>query len=348
MLIGINLLYLIPGKVGGTETYARELVPELAKTNQLVLFCDKLAAKTFLPAQNIQIVTLPFYSTSRLLRLIFEQTLLPILAATYKVDVLFSLGYSAPFIHTCPSVVTIHDLNWHYHPEDFGTLNRFMWQVLTRLSAKFSTHVITDSRASADSIRKILKTDNVTSVLHATPTKVKIKKYQSTRPYIFTVLASYPHKNLVTLLQAFEQLSLDNPDLDLIVAGLGKQASSSTHIKYLGYVTREELAGLYRGALAFVFPSAYEGFGYPVLEAMSYGTPVISSKATSLAEVVGDGGELVNPYDVEQYALAITRIIKSKDLREKLIRQGTKRSGELKWENTSKKTLNILRKAIKI
>lgn len=348
MRIGINLLYLIPGAVGGTETYARELIPELAKTNKLLVFCDRATAKTFVPSDNLQIVQLPFNSSNRFLRLILEQTLLPILVLIHRVDVLLSLGYSAPFIHFCPSVVTIHDLNWYYHPEDFTPFNKFMWEVLTRLSAKFSTAVVTDSIYSAESIHQVLHVGHVTPILHATPTKVKIKKYERTRPYLFTVLADYPHKNLSTLLKAFEVISKSLPELDLIVCGLGKQGKSTGRIKYLGYVSREELAGLYTGALAFVFPSAYEGFGYPVLEAMSYGTPVISSSATSLGEVVGGGGILVDPFDVSAYVVAITKLAKSATRRREWIARGTKRSLELKWGNTADSTLSVLKEVVNL
>lgn len=348
MLIGINLLYLIPGKVGGTETYARELLPKLAKTNKLILFCGNESAATFAQSKNIQIVNLGYNASNRVIRLIVEQTILPILISTYKIDVLFSLGYTAPIIHFCPSVVTIHDLNWYYHPEDFSLINRVMWQVLTRVSARFSNHVITDSTASADSIRKVLKITNVTPILHATPTKIKVKEYVYARPYIFSALANYPHKNLQILIKAFKNISKQFPDLDMIICGLGKQNKSSERIKYLGYVTREELVGLYQGALAFIFPSAYEGFGYPVLEAMSYGTPVISSSAYSLSEVVGEGGILVDPADIQGFSSAIAEIYQSKTLRSRLIKRGTKRSLELKWDATAKKTLHVLKAVAKL
>jgi glycosyltransferase involved in cell wall biosynthesis len=350
MLIGINLLYLIPGKVGGTETYARELIPHLAKNNQLILFCGRETAQTFDESENIKVVTLPLFSVNRVARLLAEQTLLPLFALFHRVDVLFSLGYSAPVVHFQSSVVTIHDLNYHYHPEDFNLINRLMWQVLTVLSAKSATHVITDSSSSAKSIVKVLgiKSGNVTSILHATPTVLNVPIKQTRRPYLFTVLGNYPHKNLKTLLEAFDHISEEYPRIDLVICGLGKQASSTTRIKYLGYVSRRELASLYKGALAFVFPSSYEGFGYPVLEAMSYGTPVISSNATSLAEVVGEGGLLVDPYDVKGYVEAISQVIKSKDLRVKLINRGKKRAGTLKWENTAKQTERILSEATKV
>lgn len=346
MLIGLNLLYLIPGKVGGTETYARELIFHLSKTHQLVLFCGRETAPTFTQSKNIQVITLPINSNNRLARILAEQILLPIYSLRYKLDVLFSLGYSAPFLHPCPSVVTIHDLNWHYHPEDFSPLNRFAWEWLTRLSARFSDHVITDSQYSRESLIQVLglRKEKVTAILHATPTVLPTSKQTSQLPYIFTVLADYPHKNLASLLAAFARISSKRADLDLVICGLGNQPSSSKRIKYLGYVTRVKLAELYAEAEVFVFPSAYEGFGYPVLEAMSYGTPVVSSRATSLAEVVGDGGILVDPYDVGSYVKAITKLLGSKKERSNWIKRGRQRASELKWEDTAKATLDVLKK----
>lgn len=355
MVIAINLLYLIPGHVGGTETYARQLVRELAKTDRLILFCGQEAATTFAPSKNIQIVPLPLKSSNRFLRIIMEQTLLPWLCFTYKVDVIFSLGYSAPFLHHVPSVVTIHDLNWYYHPEDFTVLSRIIWAVLTRLSARFSDHVITDSQASADSLVDVLNLEKskVMPILHGTPDQVAFDHNQISSPYVLTVVAGYPHKNLRTLLHAFATISLSYPDLVLVVCGLGGRADKANLdlIKSLdleskaivmGYVTREELAGLYAGAKVFVFPSAYEGFGYPVIEAMSYGTPVVSSSAYSLSQVVGDGGILVSPQDPKAYVTAITSILQDPSLSEELIRKGKKRTLELQWSKTGSETLKIL------
>lgn len=348
MQIGINLLYLIPGKVGGTETYARELIPSLINTrDKIYIFCGRETAPTFPSLPNCQVVTLPIYSTNRLARILVEQTMLPWLCFKYKLDVIFSLGYSSPFIHPCPAIVTIHDLNYHYHPEDFGILSRTIWQIMTYLSAHTADHVITDSEASAKSISQILKVkeSKVSAILHGTPSVLKTTKKQPKTPYIFTVLANYPHKNLKTLLAAFKRLSETTEDLDLIICGLGKQPSSSSKVEYLGYVSRQELADLYTNASVFVFPSAYEGFGYPVLEAMSYGTPVVSSNAFSLKEVVGDAGILVEPYDIPSYVKAIKSILSSDKVKKSFINKGRKRVSELQWTYTAEKTLKTLKES---
>lgn len=361
MRIGINLLYLIPGKVGGTETYARELIPAMIKQldpdDQLIIFCGLETAPTLTNLPQSQIVTLPISSENRALRIIAEQTILPYLCVTHQVEVLFSLGYSAPLIHVCPSVVTIHDLNWYYYPEDFGRFNRFLWEWLTRLSAAVSDSVITDSTASAESLIKVLSVprNKITAILHGTPHCVVAKLANIHNPYLLTVVAGYPHKNLSTLLKSFAQVVRSYPKLKLIVCGLGGKADHingqliteldlQNKVKIMGYVSREVLAGLYRCAKIFVYPSAYEGFGYPVLEAMSYGVPIVSSNAFSLSEVVGKGGILVKPYDINAYTRAISAILESKKLDQDLVKRGKERVGELKWETTAGETLAILRK----
>jgi glycosyltransferase involved in cell wall biosynthesis len=272
----------------------------------------------------------------------------------HKIDVLLSLGYSQPIFLRCKSIVTIHDLNWYYHPEDFGAINLRVWEVLTRLSAHFATHIITDSQASRKSIIKVLgvREKKVTSILHGTPAKIDITPRESVKvlktmgingSYLFTVLSSAPHKNLTTLLKAFSSLRARYPDLRLVVAGLGNHPSCTDgSIIYAGYVTRKELAALYSGATVFVFPSAYEGFGYPVLEAMQYGAPVVSSDAYSLPEVVGKAGLLNSAYDQNGYRLNIEKILGHSTNRNMLVTKGVARSKELSWKSTSLETFQII------
>lgn len=348
MQIGINILYLIPGKVGGTETYARELVPALGKQlgrdDQLIIFCGKESRDLFKESKKLKIIVLPIFSANRLVRILAEQVLLPVYCLVYKLDIIFSLGYSAPFIHRCPSVVTIHDLNWYYHPEDFGGTSRFIWEYLTRFSAATANHVITDSHPSAESIMQVLHipSSKVTTILHGTPTTIKVKPKVSKNPYLFTVLANYPHKNLSTLLKAFTKLRKSFKTLELVVCGLGNQPSSGEGVHYLGYVTQEELVAIYLGASVFVFPSRYEGFGYPPLEAMSYGIPVVSSNAFSLKEVVGNGGILVSPNAVDEYVQSITKLLEDSKFRQQVVNRGKIRIMELNWVHTADRTLKLL------
>lgn len=361
MRIGLNILYLIPGGVGGTETYARHLIDamtkQLKKGDELVIYASRETAPTFREAKQIRVITLPIYARNRLLRLLAEQLLLPLYLIRDRINVIFSLGYSSPFLHLCPAIVTIHDLNWYYHPEDFGFITRTIWSIFTRLSARTADHVITDSTHSARSLQKVLKTRMVTPILHATPAQVKPIKpsFELPTTYLFTVSASYPHKNLTTLIKVFNELAKTNQTLHLVICGLSGKASGNLsseinsspfkdQIVVLGYITGGELSYVYSHASVFVFPSAYEGFGYPVLEAMSYGIPVVSSTAASLKQVVGDGGVLVDTYDITAYVRAIGKILSDKKYTKELVERGYKRTTELQWDQTAKSTLKIIYK----
>lgn len=373
MRLGINILYLIPGEVGGTETYARNLITALSKElkedDHLYLFVDREASPLFVGDNTrITVVTLPFLAKNRALRLMCEQLLLPIMSLYFHLDALFSLGYSQPLWLPCPSVVTIHDLNWYYHPEDFSHSSYLVWKWLTTWSARRATHVVTDSLASATSLKKILrlKASKVTPILHAAPREVVVSRsqiaeslrcYHLSKPYLMTVVAGYPHKNFATLLRAFARLHVKFPDFDLVVCGLGGRADDTNRrlihelnldgvVRILGYVTRPELVALYRRATVFVFPSAYEGFGYPVVEAMQYGTPVVSSNAFALKEVVADGGILVDPYDEAGYVRAITRLLRSSAARTHMIAAGHTRLTRLSWERTAQKSLQVIRQML--
>lgn len=371
MRIGINTLFLIPDKVGGTETYARELIKSLEKIRDpkdtYYLLCNLENRYLFKNNQGVKVITLPVKASLRPLRLVAEQLLLPFYTALLKIKVILSLGYTSPWFSTAKSVVTIHDLNWHYHPEDFGWFSRKIWEITTRLSAKTSNHVITDSTASANSIKEVLKVpaEKCTTILHAPPEKIELSKKEITKrlkklniqgQYLFTVISGHPHKNLITLLCAFKDLVLDFPKLKLVVCGLSgradknnqayiKKADLQKKVKILGFVDRKDLAALYQSCTAFVFPSAYEGFGYPVIEAMQYQAPVVSSNAFSLRQVVGKAGLLVNPYDANEFTKAIKKVLGSKKLANHLINQGNRRVKKLQWKDTAQKTLNILHQA---
>lgn len=368
MNIGVNILYIIPDKIGGTETYARNIIPALSKKlrrgDKLILFAGYETAPTFPTTHNIEIITLPVRSANRLARILAEQFLLPLYCVYYKVNIMYSLGYSAPFLHHCPSVVTIHDVNWYYHPEDFSPVNRLIWEYLTRLSAITSDHIVTDSKYSANSIVNILRVplQKVTPILHGVPAPIKLSKKEATenlaklkikKPFILTVVAGYPHKNLSTLLKVFAIIAPKYKSLLLVVCGLGGKADISNlklmknlglhaRVKILGYVDRKVLASLYLNTEVFIFPSAYEGFGYPPIESMSYGAPVVSANSSSLPEVVGNGGYLVDTYAVEQYVKSIETILTNKHLRNELVRQGKERIRKLNWEKSASDILLIL------
>jgi glycosyltransferase involved in cell wall biosynthesis len=369
MRIGINLLYLIPGVVGGTETYAKELVAalhsQLGENDELVIFCSRESGTVFRSQPKLKIVTLPFHSQNRIARIIAEQILLPLYSLKEGIAVLLSLGYTQPLFLSCKSIVVIHDLNWQYHPEDFRLIPRLLLRYLVTLSAWRASAIIAISQATKISIVDHLSIDpnKISVIYHGMTQSVNHKdfigstreKYRLPRRYLFSVLSHYAHKNLETLVSAYLSIQKDEGSLHLVVAGTGTGSAKKLRAKYLKeignpkihllpHLTDQELAALYQGAEIFVFPSAYEGFGLPVLEAMSHQTPVISSNAYALKEVVGSAGILVDPYDVNQYIIAIKKLISDMQLRQKYIREGVRQASKFSWERSSKDTLALIRK----
>lgn len=365
MRIGINLLFLIPDKVGGTETYTRGLINGLLENdakNQYILFCNKENYSSFLKFKNCEVVELPFYASNRILRLFYEQFLLPFYLKKHKIDVVYSLGYTAPFFPFCKSIVTIYDLNWYYHPEDFSKIEKLAWQFFVSNSARFGDKIITTSKSSKESLIKVLDIESSKiSVIYggvpelAKPGKKEIlKKLGINNKYLFTVVAAYPHKNLMTLLKAFKEISIKKPNLQLVVVGLGGRAEEdikkfisennlSKRVHILGWVNNTILSTLYKFAEVFIFPSKYEGFGFPIVEALYFKKPIVSSNAFSLKEVVGDAGILVNPINVDELSKSICKVLDNSHIKNKLLKASGKKIRNFLWSDAAEQTINIFK-----
>ncbi len=361
MRIGLNALFLIPGKVGGTEVYVRNLVRALAaaSTDELVLYVAREAAGTFPSFANVREVACDVPAESRVARIAYEQTRLPILARRDRLDVLHSLGYTAPLVVGCPNVVTLHDLNYRFHPEDWSAAGLWANRLLIPAVVRRATRVLTISNSSRDAIRDVLHApaDKIDVVYHGVDGNLVPvddsaidavrKRFDLRGDYLLTVTASHPHKNLDGLLAAYEQLSSPPPLVVVGIRGRGHEslqsaaARSGGRVVVTGWIESRDLAALYRGAHAFVFASKYEGFGFPVLEAMSVGVPVASSNATSLPELVGDAALTFDPAQPTAIADAMRRIIDDGTLRTRLIERGRQRATMFTWAECARQTLDI-------
>lgn len=363
MVIGVNLLYLIPRVVGGTQTYAtqllKNLIPLLSRNDQLILFCSRDNASIFADLPHTRTVLLPFSSSNRLARLLAEQLLLPLSCISNHVEILLSLGYSRPVFLPCKSITTIHDLNWYYCPEDYSFLSRFIIKYINLISIYLSSALISVSERTASDLARLYSISiNKTHVIyHGVPEIKDAKTIKSPypTPYLFSLLSHYPHKNLTTLIQVYKNLLTHFPDLHLVLGGTGNPADqkvrqsqlkglSSSHLHLLPFLSDQKIAQVYKHATAFIFPSRYEGFGLPVLEAMHYGAPVVSSIATSLPEIVGRGGVLVDPLDVNAYVLAVSNILLKPKYRSSLITAGHQRAKLFSWQKCASQTYNLISK----
>jgi glycosyltransferase involved in cell wall biosynthesis len=363
---------MIPGGVGGTESYLRNLLRNLQivdRENEYIVYTNVENHDTFgLTAPNFRQNRCAVRAASRPRRILWEQTILPLQAARDRLDVLHSPGYTAPLVLGCPGVVTIHDMNYHYFPEDWPRSALLANQLLIPRVARRATRVLTDSECSARAIAEVLSVPsarldvvylgvdgNLAPASQEVETATLAKHGLTGTPYLLSVTASHPHKNLEGLLRAYRIACRDWPTVPpLVVVGIKGRAAErvkkiaaegSGRVILTGWVDEAELAALYRRAHLFVFASKYEGFGFPVLEAMSVGVPVVSSNAASLPELVGDAGLLLDPTDEPGLAAAIRKVWDDPALRQDLVTRGRAQAARFAWERTAKQTLATYERA---
>ncbi|MBA3767598.1 MAG: glycosyltransferase family 4 protein [Acidobacteria bacterium] len=281
---------------------------------------------------------------------------------------LLHVQYTAPPLAPCAVVATIHDLSFEHLPETFNRRSRAQLRLTVRRTARIAKAVITPSEYSRRDLIETyhLPPERVTVTPLSAPTHLAPVKDEHERrrvrelygisgEYILAVGAIHPRKNLVRLIEAYADLRASRsqaklPQLVLV----GKRGwlygetlsavnmhSHNGDIRFTGYARESDLPALYTDALCFVYPSYFEGFGLPVLEAMACGAPVVAGNRTSLPEVVGDAGLLVDPFDKGALSSAIGRLIDDADLRQKLRAQGLKRAGDFSWRETARLTLEI-------
>jgi glycosyltransferase involved in cell wall biosynthesis len=367
MRVGLNLLYLRPGIVGGTESYATGLIYELKRRlngKKLWIFINEETkdARLFID-KNINIINCPVPAKMSFLRYFYEQFILPFQIKIIGLDLLHSLGYVQPFYVPCKSVVTIHDLNYMNIGEYMSPLRRNILKYFIAQSAKRSDHIITISNFSKSQIvralnippRKITVTYNSIKKRPDLPLEFQAiaKIYGIRKPYLFALGSSSPHKNIEKLVEAFlilkrkgrveGQLVISGhiPEMKNNIAPLVKKMRLENDIITTGYIPDSHLVVLYKNAEVFVFPSLYEGFGIPVLEAFYYGAPVACSNVSAIPEIAGDAAVYFNPKDVYDIANAIDLLLKDKNKRLELVSKGRARLNLFTWEKAADITLKV-------
>jgi glycosyltransferase involved in cell wall biosynthesis len=368
MRIAINAMFLIPSGVGGSETYLRSLVDALAGLatgDEFLLVVGPESAPSFdQRAPGWRICSSPLASRRRPARLLLEQTWLPTLAARARCDLIHSAGYTAPLVAPTPGVVSIHDMNYKCHPEDFSPMERFVYATLVPPAARASRHVITMSEAArADIVRWTGAAPTRVSAIPEAPRAywpgdhhddaARLASVGVSPPYVLSVSAAYPHKNLGRLVAAFPVHDRRGAAVPLVVVGLGgraqpelARAARERDVRVLGWVSDEVLAALYRNAEALAFPSLYEGFGLPIVEAMAFGTPVLTSNFGAMAEVAGGAAELVDPYDVASIRAGLERILQDVARAAELRRLGRERADGFSWKTTAERTYAVYQRAV--
>jgi glycosyltransferase involved in cell wall biosynthesis len=354
--IGINALYLIPGGVGGTEIYLRELLKALAEidqANEYLVFTNLETQADLIPKQaNFHYKPQAVHARFRPARILWEQIILPFEAARYHLDVLLNPGFTAPAFSPCRQVTVFHDLQHKRHPEYFRRFDLPFWRLLLWIAAHQSQRLIAVSDATRSDLLQFYRTseERIAVIHHGVEPAFALLDRSHLESYLLCVSTLHPHKNLSRLIRAYGRRKRD---FRLILAGMRgfyaepierliEEMGLQDSVKITGWVPREELYSLYARARAFVYPSTFEGFGMPVLEALAAGVPVACSGIPPLREVAGEAALFFDPLNEDEIAGAIERITNDGPLREGLADAGPERARGFTWQRSAAQTLEEL------
>jgi len=341
--VGMNLLWLRPGKVGGSETYIVRILEEIVHGSDDCLDVVVYALASFETAypdlkQHLTVRTPPAAAShSRVTRVVAENTWLPWRIWRDDVDVMTHAGGTMPLFAGPNPILTLHDIQYLDLRENFSAVKRWWLGRVVPRSVSRATAVVVATPHTSDRVIDAVGAlaSQVVIVPHAVPrSPVGTPRGRSgfTRPYMYLPAWTHPHKNHEVVLRAMTKTD----GIDLVMTGGRGSADASVRstiqrlglgdrVHNLGHVSSERVEALYADAAALVFPSRYEGFGVPVVEAMVRGVPVIASTASAVAEVVDTAGVLVDPDDVDGWAAAIDSLSDPEE-RNELIRLGTRRA----------------------
>lgn len=344
----------------GTENYSLRLIQALCAANEgleqshrISLYLrDKPPAGLFMNSAHTQQIVIPL---SRL------WTHLRFAAALWqsRPDITFVPAHTLPAVFPGRAITTVHDLGFKHFPTAHRPLQRAYLKATTRYSQARADIVLADSQATAADLRRSYGTnaDKIRVVypgvdgdrLRATAADITAAraKYRLPERYFLFIGTLQPRKNIKRLVQAFArwQQAQNDDETALVLAGSkgwlfdDSWLKGARHVRLAGYIDEADKAGLLRGSIALVFPSLYEGFGFPAVEAMHAGTPVIASNTSSLGEIVADAGLLVDPLSVAEIAEAMRRCSTDETLRRELIQRGSQRAGRFTWEAAAEQVM---------
>ncbi len=364
MRIGVDASRATLERRTGTEHYAWRLAWGLVEAaagrgHDFVLYTRETPAPGRLPAgPAVQVRAIPWPRLWTHLRLSAE-----LLLARPRPDVLFVPAHVLPLAHPVPTVVTVHDLGYRHFPAAHPLGQRLYLDWSTRFSARRATHLIADSLATRRDLARFYKVhEGRVSVVYpgrdetlqpTGPAAVRAR-YGLAGDYVLHVGTLQPRKNLLRLIDAVAAARQQAPGLSLVLAGrpgwlagpiLARARECAGFVRLLDYVPAADLAGLYSGARVFAFPSLYEGFGFPVLEAMACDTPVVCANAASLPELAGAAALLVDPADTAGLAGALVRAATDETLRAELVARGRAQVRRFSWARCAHETLAVLERA---
>lgn len=372
--VNAHLLSPVPGyRQAGVSSYIDQLLRRLlpaAPEDCWTVYAAPGASRVLEAPSNTRVVESRLPTTNPLARIVWEQVLAPWVLLRARPAALFCPLNVVPLLAQRPSVVTVHDLAFLRFPERFRPAKRRYLTALTRASVRRAAHVLTVSEFTRREVIDLLDVpaEKVTATPNGRdeqmgplpPAVVAQFRARQALPEAFLLFVGTlePRKNLTTLLRAYAERR-EQIGMPLVVAGgkgwlyepifaLLDELALRPHVHFAGFVPRDELALWYNAATALVYPSLYEGFGLPPLEALQCGTPVVTSNVSSLPEVVGDAALTVEPLDAAALGSALVRVAQDADLRADLRARGPRRAQHFSWDRTAAGTLAALRAAAQL
>ncbi len=359
--IGIDASRTISTAPTGTEGYSyhliRTLLPKLRKRYAVTLYFRQAPHIEDFPGVALRVIPFPHLWTH--IRLSWEMLI-------NAPDLLFVPAHVLPFMHPRRSLVTVHDLGFRYFPRAHPAKQRLYLNLSTRWNVHMATHVLADSYATRDAIIKVYHIPSA-KITVAYPGYDRDLSHQDNPALLSAVKARYgirgdyvlhigriqPRKNLHRLVSAFTKLLVLHPQLQLVLAGpIGwlaqpireyvQQLAVDKHILFPGYVAKEDKAALISGARVFAYPSLYEGFGFPALEAQACGTPLLTSTTSSLPEVAGNGAVFVDPEDENAIVVGLRQLLEDDSVRQNCIAQGYQNLQRFSWDTTAQTVLQVI------
>jgi len=352
-------------KINGLGNYIKNLIWGLSRIdpgNEYILFAT---SDSFCHLEGLtKKFDIEFVPDNAALRRTWEQTVLPWRLNQRRIDVFHGTAFIAPLVKTCAHVISVHDMTFRLEPKRHLFHSQVYLRAMMPTLIRNSDRIIAVSESAKKDILDFVPIDDQKiSVIHHgvqerfAPVKEEERlarirsKYRLPEDFILYLGVIEPRKNLEGLVEAYIGQNLAERINLVLAGGLGWDYSSllvkitnckvKEAIHMPGYIDEADLPALYSAARVFVYPSFYEGFGLPVLEAMACGTPVITSSVSSLPEVAGDAAILVDPNNVNALAATLQRVVTDRELREELSLRGLKRVKHFTWDETARKTLDV-------
>lgn len=347
--------------VQGIEIYTQNILQHLIAMNQdinFIIFANEISAQIFnFNYPNVQVIIKKFKKINKWKLILYQQTGLLLKLFFEKVNFLYCPSLAVPIFYK-KKIVTIHDCAFVRFKEEATFLSRLYLRIVFLSAKYFSIKIVTISNFSKQEIMELfsINKDKLVLIYEAAPKMPDISEAESEqilekfnlkdKKYFFYIGNMRPRKNIKRLLEAWDIFYLKNPDYFLVLAGkndYGIKVNNDKRVILTDIISDKEKVALYKKSVAFVFPTLYEGFGLPVLEAQFLGTPLITSNTSSLPEVAGSAAVFIDPYDTKSILTGLEQVIAPNFPRDKLIKDGFTNCQKFSWEKATQELSKLIR-----